>query len=107
MWWLWIVLIVYLGIGIGVSIKLVFLEEDEDGGLIEFIACTIIMPMPATAIAIYESIKWIHDNGILRLISWVKDEFKEYLDPEERKWRKWKKQYYVRQEQERRSQEAR
>ena len=105
MWWLWIVLIVYLGIGIGISIKLVFLE-DEDGGFFEFIGCTIIMPIPATVFVIYESIKWIYNNGILRLISWIKDEFKEYLDPEERKWRKWKKQYYVQREQERRSQEA-
>ena len=105
MWWLWIVLIVYLGIGIGVSIKLVLLE-DEDGGLIEFIGCTIIMPIPATVCVIYESIKWIYNNGILRFISWIKDEFKEYLDPEERKWRKWKKQYYVQREQERRSQET-
>ena len=105
MWWLWIVLIVYLGIGIGVSIKIVFLE-DEDSDLLEFIACTIVIPIPATVCVIYESILWIYNNGILRLISWIKDEFKEYLDPEERKWRKWKKQYYVQREQERRSQEA-
>lgn len=104
MWWLWIVLIVYLGIGISVSIM--FALEDKDSEFIELVASTIIMPIPATVFVIYESIKWIYNNGILRLISWIKDEFKEYLDPEERKWRKWKKQYYVRQEQERRSQEA-
>lgn len=105
MWWLWIALIVYLVVGIGISIKIVFLE-DEDSGFFEFVACTIIMPIPATVFVIYEGIKWIYNNGVLRLISWIKDEFKEYLDPEERKWRKWKKQYYVQQEQERRGQET-
>lgn len=103
--WLWIALTVYLGIGFGVSIKLVFLE-DEDSGLLEFIACTILIPIPVLLFVIYESLKWIYNNGILRFISWIKDEFKEYLDPEERKWRKWKKQYYVQREQERRSQKA-
>lgn len=105
MWWLWVALIVYLVVGIGISIKIVFLE-DEDSGFFEFVACTIIMPIPATVFVIYESIKWIYNNGILRFILWIKDEFKEYLDPEERRWRKWKKQYYVQREQERGSQEA-
>lgn len=105
MWWLWVALIVYLVVGIGISIKIVFLE-DEDSGFFEFVACTIIMPIPATVFVIYEGIKWIYNNGVLRFISWIKDEFKEYLDPEERKWRKWKKQYYVQREQERRGQEA-
>ena len=48
MWW-WIALIVYLIVGVGVSIQI---RAWDDEGILGFLMCVIVMPIPATVFVI-------------------------------------------------------
>lgn len=102
MWWT-IGLIIYAVIGIVVAI----MATDKDDTIFEFIICAMFMPIIVIPAAIfYFGPVWFYEEVLLRSFVGIKDSLKERFDPEERRWRKWKKNYYVRQEQERRSQET-
>lgn len=91
MWWT-IGLIIYAVIGIVVAI----MATDKDDTIFEFMICAMFMPIIVIPAAIlYFGPVWFYEEVLLRFFVGIRDSLKERFDPEERRWRKWKKEFYA------------